>query len=373
MELLAFKSSEKLTLGIELELQLINPTSYDLASCAKDLLRSIKDSQYNDRIKPEITQSMIELNSSIHHTPITLLEELTELKNFLSEQAQQLKFLVAGGGTHPFQRWSAQTIFPTHRFRHASRQFGYMAKNLTVFGLHVHLGCENAEDALYLCHMLSAYVPHFIALSASSPYYQAVDTAFNSARINIITALPMGGVMPYFATWEEVSSYFNKMFKLKIVKSMKDFHWDIRPKPEFGTVEIRVCDTPLTLNKAVAIAAYIQTIAHYLLTQKPPLLNKQAYDVYGFNRFQASRFGFEGNYFDPSTEEACLIKESIVKTMNQIKSSTHALQTASFIDQLKTEVEAAENDASWLREVFKTVGTLDEVVHKQCNLWKGDF
>lgn len=373
MTILEFKSSANFTLGVELELQLISPTSYDLASGAKDILRTIKDSQYSDRIKPEITQSMIELNTSIHHNPYTLLAELTELKNFLIEQAEYLNFAIAGGGTHPFQRWSAQAIFPTHRFRNASRLLGYMAKSFTVFGLHVHLGCERADDAIYLCHMLSSYVPHLIALSASSPYFQAVDTAYNSSRINIVSTFPLSGVMPYLTNWEALNIYFERMQQLKIVKTMKDFHWDIRPKPEFGTVEIRVCDTPLTLEQTTAIAAYIQTLGHYLLTERPPLFHQQAYDVYNHNRFQASRFGFDGNYINPITEKRSPIRQSILENIQQIKASTKALNTEPFIEQIESEVIAGKNDASWLRDIFKKVGALDEVVRRQCSLWKGEF
>jgi carboxylate-amine ligase len=373
MTTLAFKSSANFTIGVELELQIINPVSYDLTAGAKDLLRNIKDSAYSERIKPEITQSMIEINSSVHDNPTTLLTELVELKNYLIEQAEQLKFAIAGGGTHPFQRWSAQAIFPAPRFREASRVMGYMAKNFTVFGLHVHLGCAQADDAIYLCHMLSNYVPHLIALSASSPYYQAVDTAYNSARINIVSTLPHSGVMPYLTNWQAFTHYFNRMMQLGVVKAMKDFHWDIRPKPEFGTVEVRVCDMPLTLEQTAAIAAYVQTLGHYLLTNKPSLIKQQAYDVYEYNRFQASRFGFMGDYINPVTEQHSLIKDSILETIKQIEPSAEQLSNEVFIEQISSEVTAGKNDASWLREIFKKVGALDEVVRRQCCLWKGEF
>ncbi len=373
MKPLIFKPSEKLTLGVELELQLIDPVSYDLMSCAKDLLRNIKDSEYSERIKPEITQSMIELNTFVHQHPATLLAELIELKAFLLEQAQALNFAIAGGGTHPFQRWSAQMIFPAHRFRNVSRQLGYMAKQFTVFGLHVHLGCASADDALYLCHMLSMYVPHFIALSASSPFYQGIDTAFNSSRINVVNAFSLSGAMPYLCNWEEFTHYFNRMCALNIVQSLRDFHWDIRPQPAFGTVEIRVCDTPLTLEQVAAIAAYIQTIGHFLLSKKIPLLDGQAYDIYEYNRFQAGRFGFAGSYINLITEERSSIKHCILENIATLKDHAEQLNTSEWLEHIQREVSEGKNDACRLREIYKKTGALNEVVRQQCCLFKGAY
>ena len=96
----------------------------------------------------------------------------------------------------------------------------------------------------------SRYVPHFIALAASSPFYQGVDTAFDSSRLSVVNAFPLSGTMPWARDWEEFNAYYDRMHGLGIVQSMKDFYWDMRPKPEYGTVEIRVCDTPLTVDRA---------------------------------------------------------------------------------------------------------------------------
>ena len=112
-------------------------------------------------------------------------------------------------------------------------------------------------------------MPHFIALAASSPFYQGVDTAFDSSRLSIVNAFPLSGTMPLVHAWAEFNRYFDQMFDLGIVASMKDFYWDIRPKPEYGTVEIRVCDTPLTVDRAAQIAAYAQALARWLWEARP--------------------------------------------------------------------------------------------------------
>src|SRR5262249_27038602 len=150
-----------------------------------------------------------------------------------------------------------------------SKKYTYLSKRSTVFGQHIHIGCKSGEDAIYLTHALSRYVPQFIAICASSPFYQGVDTGYASSRSTVFNAFPLSGVMPYLITWNEFSEYYYKMRNYGIIGSMKDFYWDIRPKPEFGTVEIRVCDTPLTIRTAAIITAYIQALSLYLLEEKP--------------------------------------------------------------------------------------------------------
>ncbi len=164
MSLAAFTLSQPLTLGVELELQLVSTHDFDLAPQAEDLLRVLHKHTGAWDVKPEITRSMIEIGTSIQREHGPLLAELHDLRRQLSDGARKLNIAIAGGGTHPFQHWSAQQIFPTERFRYISELYGYLAKQFTVFGQHVHEGCEDGDTALWLLHALSRYVPHFIAL-----------------------------------------------------------------------------------------------------------------------------------------------------------------------------------------------------------------
>ena len=258
MSLAEFTPSEPLTLGVELELQLVSNHDFDLSPQAQDLLRLLGKHAGTWDVKPEITRSMIEISSSVQREHARLRAELNDLREQLSQAARRLNIGIAGGGTHAYQHWSDQQIFPTERFQYLNDLYGYLAKQFTVFGQHVHVGCEDGDKALWLLHALSRYVPHFIALSASSPFVQGVDTGFDSARLNSVFAFPLSGRAPFVHSWEEFGQYFDKMASTGVVKSMKDFYWDIRPKPEFGTIELRVCDTPLTVDKAAALACYLQ-------------------------------------------------------------------------------------------------------------------
>lgn len=371
---LLFNSSTQLTLGIELELQVVNQTSYDLTARAPKFIKHIRQltraNRYPWKIKPEITQSMLEINSSPYLTADALLRELTEIRNFLLAQADQLQFCFAGGGAHPFQKWKSLKIYPAPRFKNLSYRYGYLAKQFTVFGQHIHIGCKNGDDALYLIHGLARYVPHFIALSASSPFYQGIDTTFDSSRINVVNTFS-DGAMPYLCSWEEFSNYFKKLYHLKIVRGIKDLYWDIRPQPEFGTVEIRICDTPLTVDKAVALAAYAQTLASYILRERPFVCSPDIYIPYSYNRFQASRYGFSGDFIDPYTHQHHRLGDDILQTIKMLTSHAATLHTAHFLEQVTNDVVNGQNDAKWLRDVFSKMDALCDVVRAQSDLWAG--
>src|SRR5689334_6466835 len=292
--MLEFRNSQALTVGVELELQLVNTNDFNLAPDADDLLRRAAADVHGGELKPEITQSMIEINSGVHRHCDTLLAELRMTRDRLAFHARRMNVAIAGGGTHPFQKWKDRKIYPTERFLSVSEKYGFLAKQFTVFGQHVHIGCASAEDAIYLTHALIRYVPHFVALAASSPFYQGVDTAFDSSRLSIVNTFPLSGTMPFVRDWQAFTEYFATMQGFGIVKSMKDFYWDVRPKPEFGTVEIRVCDTPLTVDRAAQIAAFAQALARWIWEARPIDVGADLYLTHSYNRFQACRHGFAG-------------------------------------------------------------------------------
>lgn len=253
MDELAFTPSAGLSIGVELELQLVRAHDRDLAHDAGDLLARLEKRKLPGAIKPEITESMIELNSGIHATWATLGAELEVLRAAVVEEGGILNLGISGGGAHPFHNWADRRVFPTARFKQVLERYGYLAKQFTVFGQHIHIGCPDGDDAVRLVHMLTRYVPHFIALSAASPFYQGEDTTFQSSRLTAVNAFPLAGHMPFVLGWAAFVEYFEAMRRFGVAESMKDFYWDIRPKPEYGTVEIRVCDTPLTAGRAALL------------------------------------------------------------------------------------------------------------------------
>jgi carboxylate-amine ligase len=368
-----FKASAALTLGIELELQLVRPYDLDLARGAADLLRRLERKKLPGAVKPEITESMIELNSSVHGDCNRLIDELASTKRILLEEAAVLNLLVSGGGSHPFHDWSDRRIFPNERFNFVVERYGYLAKQFTVFGQHIHVGCASGDDAVFLVHMLTRYVPHFIALSAASPFYQAQDTKFQSSRLTAVAAFPLAGHMPFVPDWAAFIEFFARMKGFGIVGSMKDFYWDIRPKPEYGTIEVRVCDTPLTVRRAGLLAAYAQALAAYHLAERPRAPVQDIYTVNAFNRFEACRFGFAGELIDPFTGRKRRIGEDILSELALLAPHAAQLGCAPLLQELAGVVRNGVSDADWLRGRLKFHGgdsqALPNVVRDACKKW----
>jgi carboxylate-amine ligase len=282
--------------------------------------------------------------------------------------ARRMNVAIAGGGTHPFQIWSERKIYPTERFRSISEKYGFLAKQFTVFGQHIHIGCASADDALYLNHAFIRYVPHFIALAASSPYYQGVDTAYDSSRLSVINAFPLSGTMPLVHRWADFQAYYDKMHGFGIVQSMKDFYWDVRPKPEYGTVEIRVCDTPLTVDRAAQLAAYAQCLAAWMFETRSINITADHYLAHSYNRFQACRHGFGGTLVDGADGRSLGIADDIVATIRTLQPYAKALECEGALAALLDLLQHG-NDAAWLRRVHDESGTLPDVVRQQAALW----
>ncbi|HEX9614778.1 MAG TPA: YbdK family carboxylate-amine ligase, partial [Bacteroidota bacterium] len=311
--------------------------------------------------------SMIEASTGVHRSHAGLLEELLAIQRSLVQNAEVLNVGISGGGAHPFQRWNDRRIFDRPRFRYVSGLYGYLAKQFTVFGQHIHIGCRGGDEALYLLHALARYIPQLIALSSCSPYYQGVDTAFDSSRLNAVFAFPLSGRAPFLLRWEEFNSYFAGMQSAGIVESMKDFYWDIRPKPEYGTIEIRVCDTPLSVKRAAALAGYAQSLCRWQAAARPQNLSEDIYLAYTFNRFQACRFGLEGDIVDVLQGTRRTIGEDILATIDSLGEHTAGNEAA--LDEIGAIVRGG-NEARWMREQFAVNHSLPDLVWRQAEQFR---
>jgi glutamate---cysteine ligase / carboxylate-amine ligase len=357
-----FATSRSLTMGVELELQLVSLSDFDLVSASPDMLELLGRAPFPGNVTPEITQSMIEINSSVHTSHAELLAELNEIRDCLLRAGDRLNVGVCGGGTHPFQQWSQRKIFSKPRFREVSALYGYLAKQFTVFGQHVHIGCSSGDEALFLLHSLNRYIPHFIALSASSPFLQGSDTLFNSARLNSVFAFPLSGRAPFLLEWEAFErDYFARMESTGIVRSMKDFYWDLRPKPEYGTIELRVCDTPLTVERAAALACYLQALCRHLLERREAPPREDDYLVYNYNRFQACRFGLDGTIVHPQSHETLSLREDILTTVRHLEPHAQALGSEAALEHIYRETHSG-SDAQFLRNAFERAGSAEGIV-----------
>ena len=184
-------------------------------------------------------------------------------------------------------------------------------------------------------------------------------------------AFPLSGRAPFCLSWREFGLYFDKMASTGVVQSMKDFYWDIRPKPEFGTIELRVCDTPLNVEMAAALACYLQCICRYLRETRPFEPTEDDYLVYTFNRFQACRFGLDGEIVDPKTKQRVKLRDDIVRTLAQVDGHALDLQALDASNLIRDTLFEG-NGARWLRAQRVKGMPLSAVVESSARRWMGE-
>jgi carboxylate-amine ligase len=307
-----FTESRLGTMGIELELMVLDRLTYDLLPAAPDILRLLDMQSKLWVATPEITTSMLEVATSILEGYAPAAAQIEEIRASVQRAAFQVGAAISGGGAHPFQKWNEQRIYPKARYRESAKKYGYLAKMFTVFGMHVHIGVPDADEAIRICAWLTQRAPLFIALSANSPCWQGEDSGFCSARSNVVGAFPMSGTMPsHIRSWDDFSAHFARLAGHGIVNSIKDFYWDVRPKPEYGTVELRVLDTPLHPAYAAALGSYARELCIEVFDTPGKWPGDDSPELYAWNRFNAAKDGVEAQWIDPSDGVARPVREVV--------------------------------------------------------------
>ncbi|MFQ5640730.1 MAG: glutamate--cysteine ligase [bacterium] len=259
-----FNGSPNPTLGVELELQILDPETKNLVSGAQQILAKTEDSTH---VKPELIQSTIELNTDVCANIAAVRVDLTERLNSLMKLCDQLGYELACAGTHPFAKWDEQDITPKDRYHMLIDRCQWPARRLMIFGLHVHVGVPSGEKAIAIFNSLSTFLPHLLALSASSPFFDENDTGLASSRVKIFETLPTAGLPYRLLNWAEFQRFMITLVNAKAIQSIQEVWWDIRPHPGFGTVELRICDGLPTLDEIIAVTALIQAIVVWLSDQ----------------------------------------------------------------------------------------------------------
>jgi glutamate---cysteine ligase / carboxylate-amine ligase len=292
---LIFHPSERLSIGVEIELQLIDPKTKDLEPAVPQIMAELGGEDAN--IKPEAFPSMIEINTGICNDVNDARRDLGSGLRRLREICDTLGVELASAGTHPFALYNDKRIYPLKRYQNVLDRNVWLAQRLLIFGLHVHVGMRSGEHAVAMTNGLLPYLPHLLALSASSPYWQGIDTGLASARIAIFESLSTAGHPCLFQSWEEFEKIFQAMVASAAIKSLKDIWWDIRPHPDFGTVEVRISDALPTLSQTLGVVALVHCLCADLNEQyeggkhfvPPP------YWIVRENKWRASRWGMKAD------------------------------------------------------------------------------
>ncbi len=251
-----FNCCSEPSVGVEWELQLVAAQSLDLFDGILPLMKFFPDTEF---VKPECIQSCVELTSCIADTSETAVKHIEQSLSRTLQRCSELEMSVIGAGTHPFCRRLA-LITPTERYMRIEESAGYLAHTQITFSTHVHIGMRSGNEAMRAMSRLIPALPAFIALSANSPFWRGHETGHAAYRHRILAAARNYGLPVAFRDWSDFKGFYRAALKSGMIRSFKDIHWDIRPHPDFGTLEIRTMDAASDLQTLRALTAFARVM-----------------------------------------------------------------------------------------------------------------
>jgi glutamate---cysteine ligase / carboxylate-amine ligase len=347
---IAFNSSPRTSLGIEWELELVDPQTRELASAASEVLAELRgDAAEHPKAKHELFESTVEIITGVC---LTVAEAKADLAATLAEvagAAQRRGLGVMCSGTHPLTEWTDQQTSPDARYGKLIEQMQWMARRLQIFGVHVHVGVRSPDKAIPIVNALTAYVPHLLALSASSPYWRGQDTGLASARSKIFEGLPTAGLPSQLSDWDEFEQLMGTLVASGTIETIREVWWDVRPHPGFGTVELRICDGLPTLQEVGAVAALAQCLVDQLNTQldRGYRLPKPKSWVLRENKWRAARHGLSAELIVDEYGTTRPLREAIAELVHDLRPLGERLGCSS---ELSDVLDILDSGASYERQ-----------------------
>jgi glutamate---cysteine ligase / carboxylate-amine ligase len=358
--------SQGTTLGVEWELQLIDAASKLLRQDAREViteLRALGAAGARPKIHDELMQSTVEVVTGVCSTVSEALADLAATIAQLQRITDMRGTMLACAGTHPVSDWRDAKMAPIQRYAELVEQMQWLARRIQTFGVHVHVGLRDGSKAIPIVNALAAYLPHFLALTASSPFWGGHDTGLASSRAVIFGGLPTAGPPHLLADWSEFEEYMDTLLRAGTIRSIKEVWWDVRPHPDFGTVEIRMFDGAPTLHEVGMVAALSQSLVHlfdaqldrgYRLPSQPPWIIRD-------NKWRATRYGLDAIVITNPEGATAPLRDELYELFRMLQPVAERLGCAS---ELQVVNEVLERGASYERQraVMAAGGRLTNVV-----------
>lgn len=357
-----FEATDPFSIGMELELQLVDSRTLNLADGILPVMKLYPDSTY---VKPEFFQNSIEIASKVCYSCSALQAHVTSLASELSTKCKKLGISLCGAGSHPFCQRLA-LITPLPRYLKIEEDMGYVSHTQITFATHVHIGMTSGDEAITLMRGLKAYLPLLVAVSANSPFWRGYDTSYASYRHRILAATRSYGIPPSFQSWNDFSHFLDTSRRAGMFETINDIHWDIRPRPHLGTLEIRVMDAQSTVSDAIALAAFIRALIAYLRRTQGGVPSGQLprplpWWIEKNNHFQASRLGLEAMYVSDEQGQVRPLADVFREVRDAVAVDAEEMGEIHYLEHLTAAMEKGPSYARQ-REVYRRTGSLKRVV-----------
>jgi carboxylate-amine ligase len=359
-----FTSNERPTLGVEIELQLVDAETMGLRSGIADILTRLPEG-LEGAVKPELMQCYLEINTGVCDT-------VAEVERDLAAKVRVVRAIAGGSGlrlfwaaTHPFSPWYRQAVTPNERYQGLIDLLQETARRLVTFGLHVHVGVDSGDKAIMICDRIMGHLPTLLALSTNSPFWSSRDTGLHSQRVKVMEGLPTAGLPPLMRNWSEYVWLLNHMVKTGFITTIREIWWDVRPHHNFGTVEIRICDMPPDLPSVLGLTALIQCLVHQLSEEIDrgtyqfdchPMMVRQ-------NKWRACRYGMDAQLVDLSSRKPSPARQLVRSLVADLGATAEALDCRPYLDSILGMIERPTGSERQ-RTIYAKTGDLAEVVRR---------
>jgi glutamate---cysteine ligase / carboxylate-amine ligase len=362
-----FKASEGSSLGVEVELQIVDGATRELRSGASRILERLETErgERHPKAKNELMESNIELITGICATVAEARSDLEATLAEVTPVAEEMGLALLCAGTHPFSDWAAQDITPDERYHRLVDEVQWPARRMAIFGIHTHIGVRSAEKAIAIANALTGYIPHFLALSASSPWFEGRDTGLASSRSKVFEGLPTAGLPQLTGGWAQFEELMTTLISARAISSIREIWWDIRPHPNFGTVELRICDGLPTMTEIVTVAALAQCLVEWMdsLIDRGYTLPCPKAWIVGQNKWRAARHGVDAEIIVDERGTLAPLRGAIVDLVEELTPVARRLRCEKELDHAR---RILDHGPSYLRQRrwVEGGGTLVDVVDR---------
>ena len=342
------------SIGIEEEYLLVHADTMELAEGPPALVEDCF-ADLGDQVSPEFLRCQIEVGTKVCNTVEEARADLQRLRAGVSARAAEYGLIPIAASCHPFAKWDQQHHTDKDRYNQLHKDLAGVASRMLISGMHVHVGLPRDEMRIDLCNQFSYFLPHLLALSASSPYWQGKDTGLASYRLTVFDNLPRTGLPPNFASWAEYRRSVDVLIDLGVIEDTTKVWWDLRPSARFPTLESRICDVLPRLDHTLAVAALTQATMRMLWRLSRANQRWRVYDNFlvGENRWRAQRYGIEQGLIDFGRQEVVPMPELVAEWLDLVAEDLDALQSTAAAEMAQ-DIVAGGTSSQRQRDAYST-------------------
>jgi len=357
-----FTHNTHFSLGVEIEFQILDKATLNLVPLAPVLLQNSPEI-LSPRITHEFIRSILELQTGVCKTVRDVENDLMETCSMAEELAADNGCLLYAASLHPFAKSSEQILTSHERYERIMKELQIVGRQFISQGLHVHIGLPDGDTAIRVCNVIQIYLPLLLSLSTSSPFSHGEDTGLLSYRTKLFEVLPLAGIYEHFSNWHHFSDEVEYLKKLGVIGSISDLWWDARPSPEYGTVEVRICDLPGRFSDILSLVALMQALIAYIVEERIEY-SPCSQQILRANKWQAVRYGIDGKFVDPSTHlgnEMIAARKAIEVLIKKVTPYSLALKSDNYL-MLVNRILECGTSAEYQKKIYKNTNSFETVI-----------